>query len=182
MLNIYHLEKRLFHLIYFFLLRPISKRSDLSYCTGSRIDLTGTLLIRFVWWYYHHSRIFALEIRRLRISFSRSLESSTTYGTETLPSYTGDRSTGRRRAHAAPTAFGSDEPLSYGIVRRSGRSGTSRTVVHSLGRASDFRGHQSLSPVASLWSPAARPTPERSATTLRSSRTKSIYRRDDHLQ
>lgn len=31
------------------------------------------------------------------------------------------------------------------IERRSGRSGTSRTVVHSLGRASDFRGHQSLS-------------------------------------
>lgn len=170
-----------FHLYIIFFIRSISKRSDLLYWTGSQIDLTGTLLIRFVCCVIH-IRIFALEIRRLRISFRHSLESSTSYGTETLPSYTGDRSTGRRRAHAAPTAFGSDEPLSYGIVRRSGRSGTSRTVVHSLGRASDFRGHQSLSPVASLWSPAARPTPERSATTLRSSRTKSIYRRDDHLQ
>ena len=94
---------------------------------------------------YHTTKTFALEIRRLRISFRCSPEGSTSYGTETLPSFTGDRSTGRRRAHAAPTAFGSAEPLSYGIERRSGRSGTSRTVVHSLGRASDFRGHQSLS-------------------------------------
>ena len=30
------------------------------------------------------------------------------------------------------------------VGRRTGRSGTSRTVVRSLGRTSDFRGHQSL--------------------------------------
>ena len=89
-----------------------------------------------------------IEIRRLRISFRRSLESSSSYGTETLPSSTGDRSSAGRRVHAALTAIGGSEEHASVVAVSSNepaaRSGTSRTVVPSLGRVSDFRGHQSL--------------------------------------
>lgn len=58
---------------------------------------------------------------------------------------------GRSFDRASPGARGTCgfglriEPLLSRVERRSGRSGTSRTVVRSLGRVSDFRGHQSLS-------------------------------------
>ena len=84
------------------------------------------------------------KIRRLWISLRHSLESSTPHGTKTLPSFTGDRSTGRRRALAAPAVLGPEASVFTVVGRRTGRSGTSRTVVRSLGRTSDFRGHQSL--------------------------------------
>ena len=84
------------------------------------------------------------EIRRLRISFRLSLESSESYGTETLPSFTGDRSP-RSCRHEQRLRSSAARASVLTIEQRPERSGTSRTVVHSLGRASVFRGHQSLS-------------------------------------
>lgn len=93
-------------------------------------------------------KTFALEIRRLRISFRCSPEGSTSYGTETLPSFTGDRSTGRRRVHAAPTAFGSDEPLLQGS---NGDPVAAELAAQSSTHSGGLRTSEAISPYPSCF-------------------------------
>lgn len=85
-----------------------------------------------------------VEIRRLRISFRRSLEGSRSYGTETIPSCSGDRSTGGRRAHAAPTALGHGGPLSS--VGSDGAPDAAELAAQSSAHSAGLRTSEAISP------------------------------------
>lgn len=89
----------------------------------------------------------AFEIRRLRISFRRSLESSSSYGTETLPSSTGDRSSGRRRARAAPAALGLRRPLLSSNDDPNAAELAAQSSTHSAG----LRTSEAISPYPSCF-------------------------------